>query len=108
MNYGSLTFEKVDRSVFRNVDHAFNAMGKGGNMPCILNAANEVTVALFLEDKIGFTDIARLNGKAMDAISFHASPSLEDLYQTDTETREWVQGNYKQQHNRKKNNEVQQ
>lgn len=90
LDYPQLTFEQVDRKVFRNVEHAFAAMGKGGNLPCILNAANEVTVKLFLEEKIRFTDIAELNGKAMAAGSFEAKPDLANLQETDTWARAWV------------------
>ena len=89
-SYPSLTFEQVDRNVFLNVDHAFTAMNKGGNMPCLLNAANEITVQLFLEGKIRFTDIADLNGRAMTHCAFIAKPSLEDLFASDAEVRTWV------------------
>lgn len=90
LNYPSLTFEQVDRSVFRNVDLAYQAMGKGGNLPCILNAANEITVQAFLEKKIQFLDIAALNEAAMKNINYIAHPKLEDLFTTDAETRAWV------------------
>ncbi|MCB9230289.1 MAG: 1-deoxy-D-xylulose-5-phosphate reductoisomerase [Bacteroidia bacterium] len=90
MDYPQLTFETVDRKVFQNVEHAYQAMEKGGNLPCILNAANEISVAMFLEDKIRFTDIADLNGDAMANLPFIAQPNLDDLYQTDAETRVWV------------------
>ena len=92
-NFPALTFEQVDRSVFRNVDHAFHAMAQGGNLPCILNAANEVTVQLFLEDKIGFTDIATLNGLAMESCPFIAQPDLDALLETDAAARRWVKDN---------------
>ncbi len=88
--YPSLTFEQADREVFENIEHAFNAMGKGGNAACILNAANEVTVQLFLEEQIGFAEIAKLNGAALETVQFLPKPSLEDLYETDRATREWV------------------
>lgn len=90
LNYPSLTFEQADRKVFQNLDHAFAAMGAGGNVPCILNAANEITVQLFLEEQIEFTDIARLNGEAMAAGEFVADPQLEDLLETDDWARNWV------------------
>ena len=88
--FPTLTFEQVDRQVFQNVDHAFAAMAKGGNAACTLNAANEVTVQLFLEGKIRFTDIADLNGRAMSACPFIPQPDLEALYATDAEARRWV------------------
>ena len=90
LKYPNLTFEQVDPNVFQNVGHAYRAMDKGGNLCCILNAANEITVQLFLEEKIKFTDIAELNGKAMEKIPFIANPTLQDLFDTDTASREWV------------------
>lgn len=90
LNYPSLTFEPADKEVFQNLGHAFSAMSKGGNLPCILNAANEITVQLFLEEQIEFTDIARLNGEAMAAGEFIASPQLSDLLETDQWARAWV------------------
>lgn len=92
LNYPSLTFEQVDRTVFRNVELAYQAMGKGGNQPCILNAANEITVQAFLDKKIQFLDIAALNEAAMKNINYIAHPKLNDLFTTDQETREWVSG----------------
>lgn len=89
-NFPSLTFEQVDRTVFCNVDHAFRAMAQGGNLPCILNAANEVSVQLFLEEKIGFADIATLNGLAMANVPFIAQPDLDALFETDAAARRWV------------------
>lgn len=90
LNYPQLTFEQVDRDVFRNLGLAFEAMEQGGNLACILNAANEVTVRLFLDGKISFLEIAELNEAAMRTIAFLPQPSLEDLFATDTETRRWV------------------
>jgi 1-deoxy-D-xylulose-5-phosphate reductoisomerase len=92
--YPSLTFEQVDAGVFRNLAHAFEAMRRGGNAPCILNAANEVTVQMFLENKIRFTDIAELNGEAMEKVSFVASPDLDALLATDEAARIWVKENF--------------
>ena len=90
LKYPNLTFEPADRKVFQNLEHAFTAMGEGGNKPCMLNAANEVTVQLFLEEQIEFTDIARLNGEAMAAGEYVASPQLDDLFETDRWARKWV------------------
>ncbi|MCL4106299.1 UNVERIFIED_CONTAM: hypothetical protein GTU68_003460 [Idotea baltica] len=95
LDYPALTFEQADREVFQNLNHAYSAMGKGGNIPCILNAANEVTVQLFLEEKIEFTDIAGLNGAAMEAVTYISNPKLEDLLETDQQTREWVRDRIK-------------
>lgn len=90
LDYPALTFEQPDRDAFRNLQHAFDAMKRGGNAPCILNAANEITVQLFLEEKIGFLDIAKLNGEAMVAGAFEKTPDLQCLLDTDAWAREWV------------------
>lgn len=90
MDYPELTFEQPDRETFGCLDLAFKALDKGGNMACILNAANEVTVAAFLQDKIGFLDIASINEQCMNEINFIAKPSYEDYVQTDSETRNFV------------------
>jgi 1-deoxy-D-xylulose-5-phosphate reductoisomerase len=87
LNYPQLTFEQPDLNTFRNLQLAYDAMDAGGNLPCILNAANEITVAAFLQDKIGFLDIAKINEKTMQAVSFQKSTSLESLIETDLETR---------------------
>ena len=83
----SLTFEKPDMETFRNLTLAYEAMHKGGNMACILNAANEIAVDAFLKDKIKFLQIAELNEKCMNTISFIQKPTLVDYVNTDTETR---------------------
>lgn len=83
MKYPSLTFEQPDRETFRCLSLAFEAMEKGGNMPCILNAANEVAVSLFLQDKIKFLQIAELVEEAMQTSEFIANPTLEDYLKSD-------------------------
>lgn len=83
----SLTFEQPDKDTFRNLSLAYEAMNKGGNMACILNAANEIMVEAFLSDKIKFLQIAELNEKCMNAVSFIQKPTLEDYVNTDIETR---------------------
>lgn len=83
----SLTFEQPDIDTFRNLALAYQAMEKGGNMACILNAANEIAVDAFLHDKINFLQIAELNEKCMNTVSFIAKPSLDDYIATDAETR---------------------
>lgn len=88
--YSSFTFEKPDTSKFRNLALAFEAMEKGGNMPCILNAANEVMVDAFLNDKVGFLQMSELIINAMQKISFVPHPVYEDLVQTDMNTREYL------------------
>jgi 1-deoxy-D-xylulose-5-phosphate reductoisomerase len=82
-----LTFEKPDPETFRNLGLAYEAMDKGGNMACILNAANEISVEAFLNDKIGFLQIAELNERCMNMVKFISKPSLEDYIATDSETR---------------------
>ena len=85
--FSTLTFEKPDMHKFRHLDLAYEAIAEGGNMPCILNAANEVAVAAFLEDKIGFRDMCDVVEKTMERVSFIASPNLDDYRQTDAEAR---------------------
>lgn len=91
MDYPSLTFEKADLNVFTNLALAFEAMHQGGNMPCILNAANEVAVAAFLKDQVSFIGMSTLVEKAMKSISFIRKPNYADYVATDTETRNFVQ-----------------
>ena len=82
-----LTFEPPDTKVFRNLQLAYTAIERGGNMPCVLNAANEIAVAAFLKDKIGFLKMSDLIANCMEKITFVASPSLEDYEAIDNETR---------------------
>jgi len=86
-DYNTLTFEEPDLETFRNLALAYHAMDKGGNLACILNAANEVAVDAFIRDKIKFLQIAELNEKCMNKVSFIQNPSLEDYVNTDSETR---------------------
>ncbi|MDD4697757.1 MAG: 1-deoxy-D-xylulose-5-phosphate reductoisomerase [Fermentimonas sp.] len=83
-----LTFEKPDKDRFPNLTFAYEAIKAGGNIPCILNAANEIAVSLFLQEKIGFTGMSLLIEKALQKAKFVKSPSLDDYMQTDRETRE--------------------
>ena len=87
MDYPNFTFEKPDLETFRNLQLAYNAMEKGGNMPCILNAANEIAVAAFLKDKIGFLNMSDLIADCMEKITFVSNPTLEDYVATNKETR---------------------
>lgn len=87
IDYPNLTFEKADTKTFRNLAFAYNAMDKGGNMPCILNAANEIAVDAFLKDQIGFLEMSDLLELCMQKITHIAQPSLEDYVNTDKETR---------------------
>lgn len=86
-----LTFERPDLELFPNLRHAYYALSKGGNIPCVVNAANEVCVAAFLNDRIGFTDMPKLIARAMDSASYILKPTLDDYLETDKETRRMVE-----------------
>lgn len=85
-----LTFENPDLKKFRNLQFAFDAMKKGGNLPCILNAANEIVVKAFLDEHIGFLQMSDLIESAMQKIEFIAQPTYSDYVETDKETRFFV------------------
>ena len=85
--YSTLTFEEPDMERFRNLAFAFEAARQGGNMPCILNAANEVVVAALLQDRIGFLQMSDVIERTMRKASFIVNPSYEDYVATDTEAR---------------------
>ena len=87
MDYPELTFHKPDNNVFRNLGLAYESLRKGGNMPCVLNAANEIAVDAFLKEKIGFLDIARINETCLDKVDFVKTPELSDYISTDEVTR---------------------
>lgn len=87
LTYPQLTFEPADTKTFRNLALAFEAMHKGGNAPCVLNAANEIAVAAFLKDKIGFLQMSDVVEKCLQTVSHIAKPSYEDYVETDIETR---------------------
>ena len=87
LDYPKLTFEKADFDTFKNLNLAYSAMEKGGNMPCILNAANEIMVDAFLKDKIGFLSMSDVIENCMEKITFVKNPKLEDYINTDRETR---------------------
>lgn len=87
LDYPSLTFEQPDKKTFRNLSLAYEAMNKGGNTSCVLNAANEIAVDQFLKDKVGFLQISELIEKCMDKVPYIANPSVEDYIETDNETR---------------------
>ena len=93
INYPNLTFEQPDKETFRNLQLAFDAMAQGGNMPCILNAANEIAVAAFLEDKIGFLQMSDLIETCMAKVPFIKHPTLDDYIQTDAATRVFASEN---------------
>ncbi len=85
--YPQLTFEQPDMHNFRNLALAYEALEKGGNMPCILNAANEVAVDAFLQEKINFLQISDLIERSMQTVDFIAHPTYEDLRMSDEEAR---------------------
>ena len=85
--YSTLTFEKPDTARFRNLALAYEALHQGGNMPCIVNAANEVVVSAFLSDKISFLGMSDVIEKAMARVPFIQIPDYTDYVETDAETR---------------------
>jgi len=91
INYPELTFEKPDLMTFRNLALAFDALRMGGNMPCIINAANEIAVTGFLNQSIGFVGISIVIEQCMQHIAFKESPVLDDYLNTDKETRIFAQ-----------------
>lgn len=86
-NCASMTFEKPDLEVFRNLALAYEALNKGGNMPCILNAANEVVVAAFLKEQISFLRMSDVIEETMQRVAFMQKPTYEDYVATDVEAR---------------------
>lgn len=84
---GTLTFEEPDTQRFRNLALAYKALERGGNMPCILNAANEVCVAAFLNDRIGFLEMSDVIAETMERVAFRKESTLEDYINTDAESR---------------------
>ena len=91
MDHPQLTFEQPDKKTFKNLEHAYSAMRKAGNSPCVLNAANEVAVSAFLEEKVGFLQMSDLIETALAKIEYIEQPTIEDYLQTDKETRALLQ-----------------
>ncbi len=89
--YPSLTFEKADTATFPSISLAYEAMRKGGNMPCILNAANEIAVSSFLNDEIGFIEIPKLVEHCMNKVSHITKPTLQQYIDSDAEARKVAQ-----------------
>jgi 1-deoxy-D-xylulose-5-phosphate reductoisomerase len=87
LNYPNLTFEQPDTIKFRNLALAYEALNEGGNVPCILNAANEVVVKAFLDGKARFAAMSGIIENAMQKVGFIKNPNIEDLINTDAETR---------------------
>jgi 1-deoxy-D-xylulose-5-phosphate reductoisomerase len=91
--YPNLTFQLPDTEIFPNLSLAYQALDKGGNIPCIMNAANEVAVNAFLEGKLGFMDMSGVIEKTMNSVTFIANPDLIDYVETDSEARK-IAGSY--------------
>jgi 1-deoxy-D-xylulose-5-phosphate reductoisomerase len=87
LKYPQLTFEQADTKTFRNLALAYEAMNRGGNAACILNAANEIAVESFLRDEIGFLEMSDVVEKCLHKVGFIAKPGYEDYVETDKETR---------------------
>ena len=87
-NYPQLTFEQPDVQTFRNLQLAYDALAAGGKAPCVLNAANEVAVAAFLNRQIGFLEMSDLIEETLNKSTFLARPQLEDYIESDRQARE--------------------
>jgi 1-deoxy-D-xylulose-5-phosphate reductoisomerase len=88
--HNKLTFEPADYKTFRNLAIAKDAMYRGGNAPCVLNAANEVMVHAFLQNKVGFLEMSDMIEKTLESVSFIEHPELDDYHNSDTEAREYA------------------
>ena len=93
IDYPSLTFEQPDVKSFRNLQLAYDALEKGGNAPCVLNAANEVVVDAFLKDKVGFLQMSDTIADTLQKCTFVKNPSLEDYIASDAEARRITKDN---------------
>lgn len=88
IDYPNLSFEPADTKIFRNLAISFEVLKKGGNAPCIMNAANEIVVKAFLENKLGFLEMTDVIEKTISKAHFIKTPGIDDLMNTDKETRE--------------------
>jgi 1-deoxy-D-xylulose-5-phosphate reductoisomerase len=88
--YPALNFEEPDVKTFRNLSLAIEALNKAGNMPCILNAANEIAVWAFLRNRIGFLDMTAIVEKTMENVAFIEKPTLEEYFESDGEARNFA------------------
>jgi 1-deoxy-D-xylulose-5-phosphate reductoisomerase len=86
----TLTFEDPDIRTFRNLGLAMEALNKGGNLPCVMNAANEIAVYAFLKNRIGFLDMTELIERTMQHVSFIEKPALEEYFESDAEARNFA------------------
>ncbi len=89
-DFPSLTFEAADYKTFRNLAIAREALQRGGNAPCVLNAANEVVVHAFLQNKVGFLEMSEMIEKTMDMVPLIEHPTMDDYEQSDKEAREYA------------------
>lgn len=87
LDYPNFSFQKADMETFRNLGLAFSALKSGGNMACILNAANEVVVEAFLKDQIGFNEMSEVIARCMQEINFIEKPQLNDYLESDKHSR---------------------
>jgi 1-deoxy-D-xylulose-5-phosphate reductoisomerase len=85
-----LTFEDPDYKTFRNLALAIEALKKGGNLPCVLNAANEIAVYAFLRNRVGFLDMTEMIERTMQYVSYLEAPSLEEYFESDAEARNFA------------------
>jgi 1-deoxy-D-xylulose-5-phosphate reductoisomerase len=88
--HNKLTFEPADLKTFRNLAIAIDAMNKGGNAPCVMNAANEVMVNAFLHNRVGFLEMSDMIEKTIEAVTFIEHPTLDDYRQSDAEARNYA------------------
>ena len=91
-DYANLTFEAPDKATFRNLQLAYDALAAGGSAPCVLNAANEVAVAAFLRDEVGFLEMSDVLEHALNSVTHVAKPDLEQLFELDQAAREAASG----------------
>ncbi len=88
--YPALNFEEPDVKTFRNLALAMEALNKGGNMPCVLNAANEIAVWAFLRNRVGFLDMTAIVEKTMQTVAFIDKPTLQEYFESDAEARNFA------------------
>lgn len=86
-DFSKLSFEAPDSKTFRNLQLAIDAMKRGGNAPCVLNAANEVVVNAFLQNKVGFLEMSEMIEKTLESVAFIDNPTIDDYVETDREAR---------------------
>jgi 1-deoxy-D-xylulose-5-phosphate reductoisomerase len=86
----TLSFEEPDLKTFRNLALATEALNKGGNLPCVMNAANEIAVWAFLKNRIGFLDMTDVIEKTMNYVSFIEQPTIEEYLESDAEARSYI------------------